>query len=327
MPKSPFPQLRRKGNAWYFDTQQQPRKWLPLGTDEERAKKRYLELAGHKSRPGTIDRLIADYLLYLEAGGRGSFGKPVRATTLAMYRTWSVHLSGVFGSMDPKEVTQGDVAVYLAECKRTSARGEISLLSSAFGRGMAQRALLFNPCIGVRCNLPRSRRDRHITDDELLSIRAKASPILQVAIDLAYITGLRVSDLVTARWDQFVEEGVIENVKTGFRQRFLVTEDLRAVLDAARALQGRVSSLYVLAGRNGQPLNRHTLGTWWRAARKAALVDNAHWHDIRAKAGTDKDAQGGNAQEFLGHTDGRTTLVYLRGRKITAVEPLKLKRR
>lgn len=41
---------------------------------------------------------------------------------------------------------------------------------------------------------------------------------------------------------------------------------------------------------------------------------------------TDRDAEGGNAQALLGHVDARTTRGYLRGRKITAVEPLKLKR-
>ena len=326
MPKSPFPQLRRKGRAWYFDTQEQPRRWIPLGSDETIAKSRYHELVERKGKAGTVDRMVSDYLAHLATGGSGAFGKRVTASTLAMYRAWAVHLSSVFGHLDPREVTQGDVAVYLDRCRRTSARGEISLLSSAYHQGMVRQLLVFNPCIGVRSNRPRSRRDRNITDAELAAIRAKAPPILQVAIDLAYITGLRQSDLLAARWDQFVEQGVIENAKTGFRQRFQVTDDLRHVLDAARALQGRVSSLHVLAGRAGQPLNRHTVGSWWRAACKTAGVVDAHWHDIRAKAGTDRDAEGGDAQAFLGHADPRTTRGYLRGKKITAVQPLKLKR-
>ena len=34
------------------------------------------------------------------------------------------------------------------------------------------------------------------------------------------------ADLLAARWDQFVEAGVLENAKTGVRQRFLLTDDL-----------------------------------------------------------------------------------------------------
>ena len=326
MPKSPHPRLRRKGRAWYFDTQERPRRWIPLGTDEADALRRFHELADRKGQPGTVDRMVADYLAHLAAGGAGAFGKPIRPASLTLYRGWAVHLSAVFGDMSPADVTQGDVAVYLARCTRTSARGEISLLSSAYQRALVHQRLTFNPCIGVRAGRPRARRTRYLTDAELLAVRAKSPPKLQVAIDLAYITGLRISDLLAARWDQFVEAGVIENAKTGFRQRFLVTDDLRAVLASARSLQARLASLYVLCGRGGQPLKRHTVGAWWRKACKAAGVADARWHDIRAKAGTDRDAEGGNAQALLGHVDARTTRGYLRGRKITAVEPLRLKR-
>ena len=159
---------------------------------------------------------------------------------------------------------------------------------------------------------------------ELRDRKAKSSPVLQVAIDLAYLTGLRISDLLSARWDQF-GEGYVENQKTGIRQRFVVTEDLRAALDAARAMQGRVVSLYVLA-RRGRPLNRHTVGMWWRAACKAAGVENAHWHDIRAKAGTDAAADGADPQKLLGHTSPQTTRNYLRGKRILTVDPVRRNR-
>jgi integrase len=326
MPKSPHPNLRRKGAAFYFDTQEQPRRWIPLGSDQVLAMKRYHELVERKGKAGTVDRMVADYLAHLAAGGFSATGRKVTASTLAMYRTWSVHLSSVFGDLSPTEVTQGDVAIYLAQCQRTSARGEISLLSSAYGRAMIESELTFNPCIGARCGKPRAKRTRYITDAELLAVRAKAAPLLQVAMDLAYITGLRVSDLVSVRKDQFVEAGVIENLKTGVRQRFELTDDLRAVLTAARSLEGRIPSLFVLSGRGGQPLNRHTVGNWWRKACKAAGVAGVVWHDLRAKAGTDRDAEGGNAQEFLGHADPRTTRGYLRNRRISLVQPMKLRR-
>ncbi len=326
MPKSPTPQLRRKGRAWYFDTQERPRRWIPLGTDEALALRRYRELVDRRGKAGTVDRMVADYLAHLAGGGAGAFGRPIRPVSLELYRGWAVHLSAVFGDMAPADVTQGDIAVYLARCTRTSARGEISLLSSAYQHALVEQRLTFNPCIGVRCPKPRARRDRYLTDTELAAIRAQASPVLQVAIDLAYLTALRISDLVAVRWDQFVEAGVIENAKTGVRQRFLLTDDLRAVLTSARSLQARLASLYVLSGRGGQPLRRHTVGGWWRRACRAAGVADARWHDIRAKAGTDRDADGGNAQALLGHADPRTTRTYLRGRKITTVEPLKLKR-
>lgn len=327
MSKARFPRLRQKGKSFYFDTQRTPRYWIPLGSDVAAAMAKYRRLSKAQGASGTVARMLADYLDYLASGGRGTFGRPVAKPTLEAYRGFATHVSAIFGHMDPVEITQGDVALYLHRCTRTSARGEISLLSSAYQHAMVDAGLTFNPCIGVKSTKRRCHRDRYITDAELVAVRDNASPLLQVAIDLAYLTGLRISDLLAVRWDQFKDGGIIENRKTGVRQHFVVTDDLRTVLDAARSLQGRVASVYVLAGRGGQPLNRQTVGAWWRKACAAAGVEGAVWHDLRAKAGTDADAAGSDAQKLLGHTSAQTTRTYLRGKRIIAVEPVRRKTR
>ena len=321
------PRVRKKGRAYYFDTQAKPRKWIALGSDEAAALRKYDRLVkGVGAASGTIDRLLNDYMLHLHAGGVGAFGKPVAQLTLDQYDVWQTHICRVFGKLAPGEISQGDVARYLKNCKRTSARGEISLLSSAYNFALPSGIVDFNPCIGVKSMKVRVRRDRYITDDELARVRAAGDPQLQVAIDLAYLTGLRISDLVAARWDQFKEDGIIEHHKTGVRQRFQLTEDLTQVIKAARALQGRVSSMYVLCKRGGRPLLRQDLGKLWLKACKAAGVKDAVWHDIRAKAGTDADAAGLNAQQYLGHSNAQTTRSYLRGKRILTIVPIQLKR-
>ena len=322
MSKTRFPRLRQKGKAFYYDTQETPRRWIPLGSDSAAAMKTYRRLYERDGELGTVSRLLSDYLAHLEAGGRGSFGRPVTGGTLVLYHDWAKKVGAVFPIL-AIEVTQGDVARYLHDCARTSARGEISLLSGAYQFAMARGGLTFNPCIGVRASRPRSKRTRAITDAEFLAVREKAPPLLRVAMDLAYITGLRKSDLINLRWNQFGDAGVIEHKKTGFRQHFELTDDLREVLDEARTLQGKIGSVYVLSGRGGKPLNGHTVNVWWRKAAAAAGVTGTVWHDLRAKAGTDKDAAHGDAQKFLGHTDARTTRGYLRGRSVVSVEPLR----
>ena len=327
MSKARFPRLRKKGKSFYFDTQRTPRYWVPLGSDIATAMAKYRRLIAGQGAAGTVARMLSDYIDYLASGGRGTYGRKVAKSTLEAYRVWARHIGAIFGHMQPAEITQGDIALYLHRCKRTGARGEISVLSSAYQHAMVNAGLTFNPCIGVKSTKPRSRRDRYITDAELVAVRDNASPLLQVAIDLAYLTGLRISDLLSLRWDQFKEGGIIENRKTGIRQHFVVTDDLRAVLDAAHALQGRVASLYVLAGRGGQPLNRQTVGVWWRKACAAAGVTGAVWHDLRAKAGTDVDAAGSDAQKLLGHTSAQTTRTYLRGKRVISVEPVRRRMR
>jgi integrase len=122
--------------------------------------------------------------------------------------------------------------------------------------------------------------------------------------------------------DLFEAGGQVRTAKTGARARFTVTADLRSVLDAARALQGDVPSVYVLAHR-GRPLNRYTLSEWFHDTAKAAGIVDVRFHDIRAKAATDADAQGQDATALLGHKSAQTTAVYLRGRKIVEIEPVR----
>lgn len=303
--------LRRKGAAWYYDAGGKPRRWIPLGSDECVALRRYHELAAGNAATGTVDAMLAAHLASLDRA----------PGTLALYRTFRKHLSAVFGHLRPDEITQADVLRYLDACPRTSFAGEVALLSSAYRTAMRRGAVTFNPCIGVRSGRPKARRTRLLAPGELDRIIAAADPRLAVAIDLAYATGLRISDICRLRWGDL--ENHVRTAKTGARIAYTMTDDLRAILARAKALQARLASLHVICNRGGKPFDKDSLGYLWAKACKAAGVADAHFHDIRAMAATTVDAEGGNAQRFLGHSDAKTTRTYLRGRAIVIVEPLR----
>lgn len=311
-----LPRLRWKGKAAYFDTCRKPRYWIPLGSDWPTAHRKYLTLIEQPQGVGTVGRMLSVYLESLRA--------KITPLSHELYRGWNRHLSGVFGHLQPDEITQAHILQYLDRCPRTSARGEISLLSGAYRMAMVDGLVSFNPCVGARSGKPRAKRDRYLDDAELAAIRAKASPLLQVAIDLSHLTSLRVSDLCKLRWGDFAADGHVRTTKTGARARFAMTDDLRAVLDAAKALQRDLASLNVLCA-HGRPLNRHLIGVWWRAAAKAAGVGDAQWRDIRAKSATDADTEGQDATALLGHMSPNTTRIYLRGKQIKVVQPLRRK--
>ena len=317
----PLPHLRKVGNAWYFDHGGKPRRWEALGTDEAAAMRKYRTLLERRGAvAGTVDAMLTDHLAALPG--------TVAPTTLAIYRIWRMHLSGVFGHLRPDELTQADILQYLDECPRTSFRGEISLLSSAYWRWMRQRRVTFNPCAGVHTKRARSRRDRLLLPAELDAIVAAAGERIAVAVELAFATGLRISDLCGLRWSDF-DGGHVRTRKTGVRQAFEHTDGLDDVLTRARALQARVASPFVLCDARGQPYTRHSLGRYFRIARKAAGVIDAQFRDVRAAAATEREREGGEreAQALLGHTDPRTTRIYLRGRKINTVRPVARKAR
>ena len=307
------PGLRRKGAFFYFDAGGKPRRWIALGNDEAVALKRYEQLSAEaKPTIGTVDAMLAAYL----ANPRGKLA----AGSMVNYRNYRRHLSAVFGAMQPDEVTQAMVVRYLRNCARTSARGEIGLLSMAFTAWMEAERLDFNPAFGVKVRLPVSRRDRLLADAEIDAIVAKADERLAVAVELAYATGLRIGDLIALRWGDL--QTVVQTQKTGARQAYEATEALSAILTRARALQARVASLYVLCDRRGRKWKDDTLRAHWDRACKAAGVEDAHFHDLRAAGGTEVDRQGGDAQKFFGHKSRRTTEGYLRDKRVNVVTPL-----
>lgn len=311
-----FPRLRRKGRAFYYDTQATPRKWIALGSNEPVAVAKYRALFQQVGNAGSVTVMLREYLV--------SIAGKMAPNTHVQHNAWQRHIEAVFGELDAASITQGDIAKYLELCPRTSGRSEISLLSKSYHRWLRLEKLTFNPCIGAKSDRKRASRIRYVTDDEFRDVLSHAPPLLSVAIELSYATGLRISDLCKLRWDQFDDGSAVHTQKTGSRQRYILNDDLRDLLTQARGLQGKVGSIYVLSGRGGQPLIRQTVGRWWRKALKAAgIEERAIWHDIRAKAGTDADASGQDATKFLGHTNPNTTKVYLRGRKITTVTPLK----
>lgn len=312
--------LRRKGHAYYYDAGGKPRRWIALGSDLTVAMRRYEQLVLAPTTPGTVGELVAVYMANLRAKQK------VKESTLATYAQYAKHLSSVFGDIPAHLLSPKDVARYLDKCKRAARDNEISLLRAAYAHAVKTvEGIEFNPCIGIKSDREPAKERRYISDRELEAVIAKARPELAVAIELGYATGLRVSDILKLRWDDFAENSAIVQKKAvgGPRQRYLLTPELRELLARARAVQGRIVSMYVIAGRGGRPVVYQTFWTWWVAACAAAGVEAARFHDVRAKAATDRDAEGGDATKLLGHASAQTTKAYLRGRKVNTVEPLK----
>lgn len=315
LPKLPRLRARagRNGPRYYFDAGGKPRRWIALGADDAVARRRYDELIAAPRPPaGTVDLMLADTIEAM----RGKLAPG----TIANYRGYRKHLAAVFDR--PEDITQADVLRYLKICPRTSFRGEIGLLSLAFAHWMDAGRLTFNPCFGVHCRRHGSKRTRLLLPAEIDAIIAATDERIAVAIELAYATGLRIGDLCRLRWADVA--GVLETQKTGARAALAPSDALDAILARARAVQARVASLYVLCARAGRAWRPDGLRRHWIKACKAAGVADAHFHDLRAAAGTEVERRYGReaAREFLGHADIRTTMVYLRGLRVGTIRPL-----
>jgi integrase len=130
------------------------------------------------------------------------------------------------------------------------------------------------------------RTEKIWTADNIKAFCAVASTELQAALLLALWTGQRQGDLLRLTWTAYDGTHIrLRQGKTGKRVTIPVGAPLKAALDAAKAA-GRATTT-ILANTRGDPWTEDGFRTsWGKAFRKAGLVDDLHFHDLRGTAVT-----------------------------------------
>lgn len=245
------------------------------------------------------------------------------AATTKLYTIAAMKLSHMLADFGPADVTPADVQDLMDLLRDTPymANKCRAILSMVMQRAVKAGTIPANPVREIERHRT-SKRTRRITLDELAAILAHASPRLSVVVRLCSITGQRIGDVLALRRDALREEGIeFQQGKTGARLTVAWTDELRRAVDDAKALHGRVASLYVVPGTGYRPLAHQPIWRDWHAACADAGVADARLHDLRALAGSEAKRQGLNAQALLGHTTEQMTLTYLRDRHSPIVQP------
>lgn len=203
-------------------------------------------------------------------------------------------------------------------------------------------------------SIPRMKtppRKKYATDSELRRIkhaalvgkdglRTRSGPYVCALIDMAYLTGQRVGDLLDLRWAKrsaldgngnviapyIADDGIYFEpdktvATTGAKVAITWTPKLRQLVERIKAM-GRRHLTHVFTNQDAQPLKYSTFATaWWRACDRAG-IKTLHFHDIRAKALTDTDeTQGRRAASTKGaHATEKQTADYVRHRKAQKTE-------
>jgi len=95
-----------------------------------------------------------------------------------------------------------------------------------------------------------------------------------------------------------------------------MTPDLDAAVKFARALKRPARALTLFCTMRGaRPYAYRTVRDMFARAAERAGVEDARLHDLRAKALTDADLEGKNAQVLGGHANAQQTQRYIRRRR------------
>jgi integrase len=220
----------------------------------------------------------------------------------------------IYGHMDKR----------LQEGVSVSQNREVKLLRRMFSAAIRWGWVQSNPCRDVELRKEK-RRTRYIDHQEYWRVHAAAPPMIQCIMEVGYVTGLRIGDVLALRVSQ-IRDGVlhVDQQKNEVGGGYPVVGDLKAAIDRARALALGKSSDHIFVSRFGEPYTYYGFVSIFRRAAQRAGVENVHFHDLRGKAATDAKKEGRNVQDFTLHRTESEAAAYVKARERPLVAPLTL---
>lgn len=188
---------------------------------------------------------------------------------------------------------------------RTRCNRERTVLSEAFKLAIEKGLRGDNPVEHLK-PFKEKPRDRYVTDAEFNAVARHAPEIVQAAMLLAAITGLRQGDILRIRRADFTERGLtVKTRKTGQPMEYPWTVGLKMAVTAAVGARDFVP-LVLLSTEDGKAYTSDGFRTLWHRAIGAALeagdlAKRYTFNDLRAKAGSES-----RDWKLLGHLDQRT---------------------
>jgi len=303
-----------KSGSYYYVKRN---KWERLADNLPDALKAYASRVA--STGELMPALLERYLLSLK----------VSKNTLLSYTTAKNHLSKILVEFRPDQVSARDVLTIMERHKDKPGTANVmrSVLIGAFQLALADGLVETNVARESKPHRTKPR-DRYLSDAEFYGIRSKANDHLKLIMDMCYMTGQRIGDVLAIRYADISDEGItIVQAKTKHRMMISWTPELTETVAKAKALHKSVKGLTLFHNRSGRPYLYDYIRAWWNKACTDAKVEDAHIHDIRAKAATDAEKQGLDSKALLGHMSESSHNRYLRSKDTPTVIALGMKRR
>jgi len=245
----------------------------------------------------------------------------VGKSTWANYNVAARKLKYAFADIQPQLVTAADVwdfrDGYAATPNMTNRC--LSLLRQILSYAVRRRILPTNPAVDIE-PLPETIRDRLLTKVEYTAIHEKAGARLQGIIDMLYLTGQRVNDVLRIKRSDLSDDGIyFQQQKTGSKVLVQWTPELRALVERIKSLND-IPAITLFQSRYRKAPDYRSVKLQWDEACAAAGVQNAQLRDLRALSLTDAEDEGKNPTALAGHSSPSMTRRYLRRKKVAKVE-------
>lgn len=209
------------------------------------------------------------------------------------------------GHMPRNALKPSHVARYLdareTEGAAVAGNRERACLSSACNYGMRKGWLDLNPCHGVRRNTERPSK-AYVSNEALTAAIDRAPECMQDLLAVAYLTGIRQTDLRLMKLTAIVGDGLhfVES-KTGKPAHYDISPTLRFFVERARARAQAVGSAFLFTSAKGLPWSE-----WGLQSALRRLNAGFQFRQLRPKAQTDAPDR-----NVIGHI-GQMRVAYTR---------------
>jgi integrase len=299
--KLPLPTgVHPKHGSWYYVERNQWRKLCRISEGRPRLYARLHEVTGGVE--GMCWHAILSYVRHGMADLSPATQKKYGVTALRM-----LHHFGHFACEEVEETHAKQFLKYHRE-RGTPTQGnrDKAFMSSVFEYAMGEGWSPRNPFRGVRRN--RERPAKHYIEHATLTAQIdRAPPALQSLLAVAYLTGMRQTDLrLLRKANVFPTRIEWTESKTGKENSALISPTLRLFLDMA---MDRSKTDFVFVSAEGLPWT-----VWGLQSALRRFGAGFKFRELRAKAQTDSPAK-----NILGHT-GQLLERYTRRRKLDVVK-------
>lgn len=296
------PGVRPKHGAWHLVRKHV---WTKLCRISDGRARLYVRLTEEvDSADGAVWYAIMAYL----AGGM----KDLAPATQKHYRNTGMRMLHHFGHLRIDELEPTHCAQYLKWCRdqkrAVTGNREKAFMSSVYEYAMSEGWATYNPWRGVRRSKERPSK-RYVEHATLTASLDRAPPCLQHILAVAYLTGIRQTDLRLMKREQLTREGLLlEESKTGKRNTHEVTPTIMKFLEAAAERAQSFGSDFIFVSERGKPWSE-----WGLQSALRRFKPGFRFRDLRSKAQSDSD------KNVLGHT-GAMRERYQKRRRLAAVK-------
>ncbi len=226
-------------------------------------------------------------------------------------------LRGRWGAHLVTDITAADIRTFHDSLSDTPvlANRWLASIRACFSEAQRRDLVALNPATKVTAFREAPPRARTLTADErtalCAAIEQEEDPHAAGALRLLMLTGMRLSEVLRARWDDIDLEGGtwrIPSPKAGHPQTIPTWP---AVVDVLKAIPRGKADVFIIRGRSPLKPRADLKRPWASVLKRAELADaSITIHDLRRDVGKYLNDNFGAhvAQRILRHADIRTTV-------------------